>query len=335
MTTRPPRSRPICPRCHRPVRTPAQHPPRIGLRRLLSAVRRDIQPCPHCLEPKVLAFYDRDSHLACADCTGNEPAFACKRCGIDVTALRARVLRDELMWSTDVYERTPVELDDPILGRANVIHTPGVARRTRDANYGCADVLVENLTRVLLGGLPWPWDCSGHPRRGRPSARGDVSCCGRDGFAADSRSPDRSSPMVRTPVLDRVAESATSRGPDSPGAGFLLSVVQVLVLRTLVGAGEGLSAGELAAATAGARTVPVAPAVTTLQARGLVRGHRRYGDAGQSWAWSLTGPGQGAAQALRSVDGVGAVVAGDDWRGGRAGGSGGEPRCGRGTPFPG
>lgn len=39
--------------------------------------------------------------------------------GIDMATLRARVLRDELMWSTDVYESTPVELDDPILGRDN------------------------------------------------------------------------------------------------------------------------------------------------------------------------------------------------------------------------
>lgn len=79
--------------------------------------------------------------------------------GIDVAALRARVLRDELAWATDIYETTPVDLADPILGRDNVIHTPGIAGRTRDANHGVADVLAENLIRVLLGAKPWPWDC--------------------------------------------------------------------------------------------------------------------------------------------------------------------------------
>ena len=79
--------------------------------------------------------------------------------GIDLAALRSRVLEDKLMWATDVYESTPVDLDDPILGRDNVIHTPGVAGRTRDANHAVADVLAENLIRVLLGAKPWPWDC--------------------------------------------------------------------------------------------------------------------------------------------------------------------------------
>lgn len=79
--------------------------------------------------------------------------------GIDLAALRARVLRDELAWATDVYETTPVALNDPILGRDNVIHTPGVAGRTRDANRDVADVLAENVIGVLRGGQPWPWDC--------------------------------------------------------------------------------------------------------------------------------------------------------------------------------
>ncbi|WP_067473023.1 NAD(P)-dependent oxidoreductase [Nocardia amamiensis] len=79
--------------------------------------------------------------------------------GIDLAAVRARVLHDELAWATDVYETTPVALDDPILGRDNVIHTPAVAGRTRDANHGVADVLAENVIRVLRGGQPWPWDC--------------------------------------------------------------------------------------------------------------------------------------------------------------------------------
>lgn len=39
------------------------------------------KPCPGCAETKVLAFYDRSRRPACADCTGNEPVFACPRCG--------------------------------------------------------------------------------------------------------------------------------------------------------------------------------------------------------------------------------------------------------------
>ncbi|WP_162240404.1 NAD(P)-dependent oxidoreductase [Nocardia arizonensis] len=78
--------------------------------------------------------------------------------GIDLAALRERVLRGELAWATDVYETVPVPLDDPILGRDNVVHTPGIAGRTREANHGVADVLVENIARVLRGGQPWPWD---------------------------------------------------------------------------------------------------------------------------------------------------------------------------------
>ncbi|MGN2639019.1 NAD(P)-dependent oxidoreductase [Nocardia takedensis] len=88
--------------------------------------------------------------------------------GIDLAALRARVLRGELAWATDVYETVPVPLHDPILGRDNVVHTPGIAGRTREANHSVADVLAQNITRVLGGGRPWPWD-------GVPRARSDLS----------------------------------------------------------------------------------------------------------------------------------------------------------------
>ncbi|MGW4719444.1 NAD(P)-dependent oxidoreductase [Nocardia sp. NPDC004260] len=81
------------------------------------------------------------------------------RAGIDLDALRARVLRDELAWATDVHQNVPVPLGDPILARDNVVHTPGVAARTRDANLAVADVLVDNVTRVLFGAPPLPWDC--------------------------------------------------------------------------------------------------------------------------------------------------------------------------------
>jgi hypothetical protein len=89
----------------------------------------------------------------------------------------------------------------------------------------------------------------------------------------------------------------------------MLSGVQVLVLRVLASAEGGLTAGELAAATAGARTMPVAPAVTALEARSLACGHERFG-VGQhtAWAWSLTALGRRTAQAMRVVEGSGAVV---------------------------
>jgi hypothetical protein len=90
----------------------------------------------------------------------------------------------------------------------------------------------------------------------------------------------------------------------------MLSPVQVLVLRALVGAAGGRTAGELAAVTAAARVMPVAPAVTTLEARRLVRGRLRCAGAGErtEWAWSLTSLGQRITEAMRVVDGFGAIV---------------------------
>ncbi|MFE9328188.1 NAD(P)-dependent oxidoreductase [Nocardia sp. NPDC052278] len=79
--------------------------------------------------------------------------------GIDLAALRARVLADELLWATDVYESVPVAAGDPILGRDNVIHTPAIAACTREANLAVADVLADNIDRVLRGGPPLRWDC--------------------------------------------------------------------------------------------------------------------------------------------------------------------------------
>ncbi|MCC3311399.1 hypothetical protein A5780_32400 [Nocardia sp. 852002-20019_SCH5090214] len=79
--------------------------------------------------------------------------------GIDMPALRARVLHDELAWATDIDPTDPVPAGDPILGRPNVIHTPGIAGRTRDANRSVADVLAENVFRAVNGAPPWLWDC--------------------------------------------------------------------------------------------------------------------------------------------------------------------------------
>jgi hypothetical protein len=92
--------------------------------------------------------------------------------------------------------------------------------------------------------------------------------------------------------------------------GLILSPIQVLVLRVLDGAEDGQTAGALAAATAAARTMPVTPALMTLQARGLVRRHPRCASPGErtQQVWSLTPLGQHTRQTMQSVDGLGAIV---------------------------
>lgn len=59
----------------------------------------------------------------------------------DVDALRARVLADELSLAADVFDVEPLPLDDPLLGRHNVVHTPHNAGRTIDANRRWAEML--------------------------------------------------------------------------------------------------------------------------------------------------------------------------------------------------
>lgn len=57
------------------------------------------------------------------------------RAGVtDFGAVRERVLADELALAADVFDEEPLPLDDPLLGRENVVHTPHVAGRTEDAN---------------------------------------------------------------------------------------------------------------------------------------------------------------------------------------------------------
>jgi phosphoglycerate dehydrogenase-like enzyme len=51
-----------------------------------------------------------------------------------MTTLRERVLADELALAADVWDVEPLPIDDPLLGRHNVVHTPHIAGRTRDAN---------------------------------------------------------------------------------------------------------------------------------------------------------------------------------------------------------
>lgn len=64
------------------------------------------------------------------------------RAGIcDMEALRRRVLADEISLAADVFDIEPLPLNDPLLGRPNVIHTPHNAGRTKDANEAWAEML--------------------------------------------------------------------------------------------------------------------------------------------------------------------------------------------------
>jgi phosphoglycerate dehydrogenase-like enzyme len=59
----------------------------------------------------------------------------------DMPALRERILADELALAADVFDVEPLPLDDPLLGRHNVVHTPHNAGRTRHANQRWAEAL--------------------------------------------------------------------------------------------------------------------------------------------------------------------------------------------------
>lgn len=65
------------------------------------------------------------------------------RAGIcDMAEIRRRVLADELALAADVFDVEPLPLDDPLLGRDNVVHTPHLAGRTRDANVAWVEMLL-------------------------------------------------------------------------------------------------------------------------------------------------------------------------------------------------
>lgn len=66
----------------------------------------------------------------------------------DTDALRERVLADELSLAADVFDVEPLPLDDPLLGRHNVVHTPHNAGRTRDANHRFAEALAVQFAPV-------------------------------------------------------------------------------------------------------------------------------------------------------------------------------------------
>jgi len=58
---------------------------------------------------------------------------------VDMPALRRRVLDDELSLAADVFDAEPLPLNDPLLGRHNVIHTPHNAGRTIHSNQQIAE----------------------------------------------------------------------------------------------------------------------------------------------------------------------------------------------------
>lgn len=60
---------------------------------------------------------------------------------VDMPALRRRVLGDELALAADVFDVEPLPLNDPLLGRHNVVHTPHNAGRTIHANQQIAEQL--------------------------------------------------------------------------------------------------------------------------------------------------------------------------------------------------
>ena len=73
------------------------------------------------------------------------------RAGVcDMEAVRRRVLADELSLAADVWDVEPLPLDDPFLGRHNVVHTPHIAGRTADSNRAWSQALVDQFKPVQI-----------------------------------------------------------------------------------------------------------------------------------------------------------------------------------------
>ncbi|MCU1599265.1 MAG: 2-hydroxyacid dehydrogenase [Glaciihabitans sp.] len=64
---------------------------------------------------------------------------------VDTVELRRRVIANELSLAADVFDVEPLPLNDPLLGRANVVHTPHLAGRTKESNYRWAEMLAEQF----------------------------------------------------------------------------------------------------------------------------------------------------------------------------------------------
>ena len=66
----------------------------------------------------------------------------------DVDAIRKRVMADEISLAADVHDIEPLPLDDPLLGRSNVVHTPHIAGRTKNANDSWAELLADQFLPI-------------------------------------------------------------------------------------------------------------------------------------------------------------------------------------------
>jgi phosphoglycerate dehydrogenase-like enzyme len=66
----------------------------------------------------------------------------------DMPTLRERVLADEVSLAADVWDVEPLPLDDALLGRHNVVHTPHNAGRTMHANQQWAEALAMQFDPV-------------------------------------------------------------------------------------------------------------------------------------------------------------------------------------------
>lgn len=63
----------------------------------------------------------------------------------DTDAIRERVLADEVALAADVHDIEPLDLNDPLIGRHNVVHTPHIAGRTKDSNILWVDMLADQF----------------------------------------------------------------------------------------------------------------------------------------------------------------------------------------------
>ena len=76
------------------------------------------------------------------------PALVTRADICDMPSVRRRVLADELALAADVFDVEPLPLNDPLLGRHNVVHTPHNAGRTRQANELYAAMLVAQFEPI-------------------------------------------------------------------------------------------------------------------------------------------------------------------------------------------
>ena len=73
---------------------------------------------------------------------------------VAMPALRRRVIKDELFLGADVFDVEPLPPDDPLRARDNVVHYPHIAGRTQNARNRMADLMIEDVRRVLNGQRP-------------------------------------------------------------------------------------------------------------------------------------------------------------------------------------